>query len=540
MSIGTSWAAAKERVVRVGVYDNAPKIFISPAGKPEGIFIDLITFIAERERWTIQYIPGTWKEGLDRLATGEIDLMPDVAYTAEREKRFSFHKVPALSSWDQLYGRKESGIQSVLDLSGKKIVVLEGSVQEAEFKRMVESFGLPMTLIRVADYKQGFAMVSRGEGDAVVTNKFYGALHARNYGLEDTAIVFNPSALYFAAPKGKHEDLLAAIDKHLTPLKQDPQSAYYRALKRWTAEEVRFKLPLWVQAVGLVLGVVLLMSVVGRVTLKRQVDARTQELRRINAEMEQRIVERTAELAAAMEKAQAADRLKSAFLATMSHELRTPLNSIIGFTGIILGGHVGPLNEEQRKQLGMVRSSSLHLLALINDVLDLSKIEAGQLTLAEEDVELPGVIEKVRQTIQPLAQGKGLTLETRIAPDIGTIRADRRRLEQILLNLLNNAVKFTEKGSITVVCAQDERDVIFQVIDTGIGIREEDQETVFLPFRQIDSGISRRYEGTGLGLSITKRLVELMGGKIWVTSRLGAGSTFAFSLPRGKTNAKNG
>lgn len=302
-------------------------------------------------------------------------------------------------------------------------------------------------------------------------------------------------------------------------------------MTRWTGEKIALQYPAWLKTLGLIAGVMLLMSLVGGVLLKVQVNARTLELRQINQEMEQRIKLRTAELADAMEKAQAADRIKSAFLATMSHELRTPLNSIIGFTGIILQGIVGPLNDEQKKQLNMVRGSAQHLLSLINDVLDISKIEAGQLQIAHEDYNLRQTIEKAVGSARPLADKKGLELACSISPEIGNITGDRRRVEQILLNLISNAIKFTEKGSVKIECEPEDGKVNIRVIDTGIGIRTEDTETIFKAFRQIDSGITRKYEGTGLGLSICKRLVELMGGKIWVTSVLGSGSTFGFNLP---------
>ena len=308
----------------------------------------------------------------------------------------------------------------------------------------------------------------------------------------------------------------------------------YKSIKRWTSEETAFKFPLWVKMLGLIAGVILLMSLAGGVLLKLQVNSRTKELKKSNEEMEERIKQRTAELAEAMEKAQAADRIKSAFLATMSHELRTPLNSIMGFTGIILRERVGPLNEEQKKQLKMVRNSSQHLLALINDVLDISKIEAGQLQLTSEDVDLPQIIEKTVQTVRPLAEKKGLELEIGISPDAGIITCDSRRIEQVLLNLLSNAIKFTEKGSVKVLCESGKNGIGVQVIDTGIGIRGEDIETVFQTFRQVNTGLNRTHEGTGLGLSISKRLVELMGGELRVTSVWGSGSTFSFSLPRNR------
>ena len=232
------------------------------------------------------------------------------------------------------------------------------------------------------------------------------------------------------------------------------------------------------------------------------------------------------------EQAQEADRLKSAFLASMSHELRTPLNSIIGFTGILLQGLVGSFNEEQTKQLRMVQSSASHLLELINDVLDISKIEAGQLVTTSEKFDLSQLLEKVVQTVTPLASKKDLNLLLEIETGIGQITSDRRRVEQILLNLINNAIKFTEKGEVRIICRSKKQWIETSVVDTGIGIKEDDQKYLFKPFQQVNTGLSRLYEGTGLGLAICKRLVEKLGGTIGVRSEWGKGSTFMFTLPK--------
>lgn len=265
-------------------------------------------------------------------------------------------------------------------------------------------------------------------------------------------------------------------------------------------------------------------------------------LRELNESLELKVIERTTELQAALVRAEAADRLKSAFLATMSHELRTPLNSIIGFTGILLQGLAGALNAEQSKQLGMVRSSARHLLELINDVLDLSKIEAGQLEVRAVRFDLRSSIERVTATVKPMADTKGLTLTAIVSPAVGAMESDQRRVEQILLNLLNNAIKFTDHGSVTLTAellhgfqptpeSAPQAAVKVCVSDTGIGIKPGDLGALFQPFRQIDNGLTRVHEGTGLGLAICRRLTKLLGGDISAASEFSKGSAFTVILP---------
>jgi PAS domain S-box-containing protein len=807
---GITSVKAEDRVVRIGVYENAPKVFTSESGKPSGIFIDIIEDIAKSEGWKLQYVSGTWTEGLDRLARGEIDLMPDVAYTAEREKMYTFNKVPVLSSWSQVYARKSNNIQSILDLNGKKLLVLENSIQQETFDRLSYTFGLSINIIPVPDLKTMFEMVAKGKADAAITNRFYGLMHAKQYGLVDTAVIFDPTILFFAAPKNDPKHLLDTIDSHVSAMKKDSQSVYYASLKQWTTEEVHFKLPAWLELLGLIVGIVLLMSIAGSFILKHQINMRTRELqaaqqrfmdiveflpdatfvidqdkkiiawnhacetmtgvkkesllgqsnyayaepffgerrpilidlldqpmpemeaiykyvlresdrlyaesfiphfkagqgahlwgvalplydkdgrrcgaietirdvteqrhmeealrssereyrelvmlansiilrwsrdgritflnefgqrffgyteteiigkhvigtivpenesmgrdlhplieeicadphkferninenirrngervwidwtnklvfdeqgqikeilsiglditdrkkaeeqvRRLNDDLrrhsevlEQRVEERTAELVIAKDRAESADRIKSAFLATMSHELRTPLNSIIGFTGIMLQGLAGPLNEEQHKQMTMVQTSSRHLLSLINDVLDISKIEAGQLDLSPAPFDLRPSIEKIVKLVSPLAEQKGIYLQIDIPDIVEMITTDQHRLEQVILNLLNNAIKFTEKGRVSISCRFDYDQCLLSVSDTGIGMRPEDIPNLFQPFHQIDSGLTRKHEGTGLGLSICKKLMDMMGGSIDVESKWGKGSTFTVYIPK--------
>jgi PAS domain S-box-containing protein len=255
------------------------------------------------------------------------------------------------------------------------------------------------------------------------------------------------------------------------------------------------------------------------------------ELKLHRDHLEELVKLRTAQLELEKEHALSADRMKSAFLATMSHELRTPLNSIIGFTGILMQERPGPLNAEQKKQLGMAQNSARHLLSLINDVLDISKIEADQLKVRYEEFNLPEIIFDVVESSNPQAQKKNLQINVCIAPDVNNIKSDKLRVHQILLNLVNNAVKFTESGTVKIDAFLKNQSVLVNVTDTGIGIEKNKIDLLFKPFSQVDTGLTRKHEGTGLGLSICKKLLTLLNGTIEVESEYGVGSTFSISLP---------
>ncbi len=231
-----------------------------------------------------------------------------------------------------------------------------------------------------------------------------------------------------------------------------------------------------------------------------------------------------------------ANKHKSAFLASMSHELRTPLNAIIGFSEVLLARLFGELNEKQDDYLKDIHTSGKHLLNLINDVLDLSKVEAGRMDLEPSTFDLPAALSDAMTLIRERAMKHGIELGLHVAPELGAIVADERKFKQILLNLLSNAVKFTpDGGRVDVRAVRAENAVQVSVSDTGIGIAPQDQEAVFEEFRQVGTDYTSKAEGTGLGLALTRRFVELHGGRIWLTSELGRGSTFCFTIPERKT-----
>jgi signal transduction histidine kinase/DNA-binding response OmpR family regulator len=271
-----------------------------------------------------------------------------------------------------------------------------------------------------------------------------------------------------------------------------------------------------------------------------QIQQREGALQEVHRELEQRVQARTAQLAAANKElelknreVERATRLKSRFLASMSHELRTPLNAIVGFSDLLAEQTAGALNDKQKRFVNHIKQGSAHLLQLINDILDLSKMEAGQLELRSERFQINDALPEVLSTIRPLAMAKQITVQNTLEADLA-VYADRVRFKQILYNLLSNAVKFTPKeGRITLECVEQGDFISTSVTDTGIGIRAEDQGVIFEEFRQVEGGKDATQEGTGLGLAITKRLVEQQGGKISLTSEIGKGSRFTFTLPVG-------
>ena len=281
-----------------------------------------------------------------------------------------------------------------------------------------------------------------------------------------------------------------------------------------------------------------IVSVLHDLTEQAENERLYEELKTFSSQLEERIQAATADLAEQNTRLQwqsreleKANRLKSEFLASMSHELRTPINALIGYASLMLDRIYGDLTPRQEEGLNRIQSAAQHLLALINDILDLAKIEAGRMPLHLDDVTLADIMTEISQQIEPMVKKKQLTLSVELPSSDLKLHTDRTKVKQILLNLLSNAVKFTHHGGLWVTVSRDEEDLRFDVRDTGIGIREADLESIWEDFRQVDQSRTREFGGTGLGLSITRKLVDALGGHVFAESIYGKGSTFTVILP---------
>jgi len=713
--------------VRVGVYQNKPKVFIDENGKADGFYIDLLEHIAKSEDWNLQYIPGTWSQCLDRLEKGQIDLLPDIAFSEDRTLRFDFNHKTVLSNWAVVYTLKGSEIESFRDLKGKKIAFMKEDITIEQFASEIKPYGIEFAAVEANDYPGVLKLIVQGKADAGLVNHLFGVRNEKQYNITRSPIICCPRELRFAAPKNKNSHLLKIIDQYLTQFKNDEQSVYYQAITHWIEGKPPWKFPGWILRVLFITSGLVLLFMVIAVIFRFQVKTKTTEVLAVNQKLQKEMVEhkktaavlqkneerlrlstelanvavweydfttnsmsrsknhdqlyglewqtkwdittflntthpedrevsnaiiqkstaakgpdqytfdfrviypdqsihwlmvtgqvverdlegqgtmvrgcliditerkqameeisilneeqmalalenaqlyeKTLEYASSLEdrikertkaleenqkalmnvvedlnektetlkaanvKLKELDQLKNIFLASMSHELRTPLNSIIGFTGILLMGLTGELTNEQKKQLGMVKNSAHHLLGLINDILDISKVEAGMMVPVPEKFSLDDLIKETMASVLVTAQDKCLELTYKGLPDL-ILFSDQKRIRQIILNLLSNAIKFTEQGSIhlNVQSSNSSPNPLIQicVTDTGIGIKKEDINRLFFPFQQVDAALTKKFEGTGLGLYLSKKLANLLGGDITVKSEYGNGSEFMVELP---------
>ncbi len=463
--------------------------------------------------------------------------MVDVAYSDKRALLFDFNSVEVLNNWGILYVQSGSSIDSIDDLEGKNVATMKGSIHtdgDNGIKSLTAQWNVKCNFIELPDYTSVLEYVDSGQADVGVVNRIFGLTHEEDYSIQRTSIMFNPSRLLFAFPKNAslNPTLISKIDENLLEMRKDTDSIYYQVIDRYIYGHTAGEIPIWVLPLLVIAFGLVTVLFSSSFVLRRMVASKTIDLREARDNLEIKVDERTSELSIVNERLKGLDQLKSMFIANMSHELRTPLTSIIGFTKIVLKGWAGDINEEQDKQLSIVLKSANLLLALINDIIDISKIETGKIAIKIEEFDYKDLIESLITTFELKAQKKGLKLSLEL-PDELKIKTDKKRITQILNNLISNAIKFTDKGVVSIKVILEDDIVSVKVKDSGIGIKKEDIEKLFKPFTRVVSSKEYR-EGTGLGLHLSKKLAERLGGSIELESEYGKGSTFTFTLDLSK------
>jgi PAS domain S-box-containing protein len=797
--------------VRVGIYQNSPKVFLNDEGKPQGIFIDIIEEIARNEQWELQYVFGTWTDNLKYLDNSEIDILLDVSYSHERAERFTLSKIFVIDDWLEVFTLKELPIKSVFDLEGKRVSVVESSIQHDYMQHDVkELFNLNYILIAYSDYPTAIQSLKNGNTDVFVASRFFYFSDLRDKDVWPTSIILRPAEVYFAFPKNGDKDLMAAIDRNMIKMKNNPRSVYYRSINNWLGVYSKYTIPdylKWLLAIAIaLLFVLILFTYLLRLRVKAKTNDLTeknQELEALNNQLQALLLEHklsqdelmkfqfmvenarqevylitfkgklvyvnkavgnslgytyqeminggvnlfdpsygstyhehfstlkkqelpafetnhftkdgrklikkvktfylrignqeyicgfaeditelkkaekalldsqqlfktlaqmapvgifrtradgyttyvnprwceisgisfvqalgdgwinavhpddrdlvinnwkvlsgqgvkseaeyrflkpngditwvlgdaipnivdgeiseyigtitditerknvelllkekadeieaqneeyrrlNIELQKAKLKAEESDRLKTSFLANMSHEIRTPMNAICGFSKLL--SHYNVDDQKRDSYIDIINSNAQQLLGIINDIVDISKIESGLITLTQSKFSINIMLDDLMNTFAIVLDSKKIDLFCKKGlPDNSCqIVSDEIKLQQIITNLLSNSVKFTQKGYIEYGYELAGNNLVFFVRDTGIGIPSDAIDIIFERFRQVEDATMDSRKGTGLGLPISKAYVELLGGKMWVESEEGKGSTFSFTIPYSSTN----
>ncbi len=527
--------AGAGEVVKVGTYDNEPKVFMDTSGKPRGIFVDIINEVASREGWELQYVPGTWEENLKRLAAGEIDIMPDVAYSEERALKYEYSKEAVLSDWFQVFRHKDINVSSILDLEGKRVVVLKDSIQHEILHKILSGFMITCETVEVESYNDAFKMLNRREADAVISNRFIVKSKALQESLAKTGIVFFPTHLHYAAPKGRTA-VLASIDKHLARMKKQPGSAYFQAMERWLGDAPVKVLPDYVKYIGAAAAAIILLVAIMTVLLKFQVNRRTRELREKAGALEKTLEElqRTRREALRLEKLQALGQMASG----VAHDFNNILTPIIGYAEMLLKKK-DVFKDEKRatKYVRIIKRAGMDGAAIIKRMKEFYRMHEeacpemiSAVKIMMEVVELT----RPRWETQAAVRGVFIKMNTDLKP-VSPIHGTKHEVREVLMNLVFNAIDaMPEGGEITLGTASDNGLVVLSVGDTGEGMDKDTRDNCLRPFFS-----TKGKDGTGLGLAMAAGIAESHAGAIEIESEPGEGTTIFLKFPAARTTGQH-
>ncbi|HPF17344.1 MAG TPA: ATP-binding protein [Thermotogota bacterium] len=530
--------------LKVGIYQNQPKIFLEEDQQPSGFWVEIMDAIAAQEGWTVEYVAGSWEECLHRLENGQIDVMPDVAFTEKRDELFLFSDESVYTSWSGIYTQEGEDIKSILDLDGKTIAVLKNSVNyegPEGLLSLVNAFDMHCTFVEKDDYLQVFEAVQKGQAHAGTASKDFAIRHLSDFQLINTPIIFQPSTLYFAFPlrSERAQAIKERVDFRISQFKANKDSVYYQSMERWFSvnpeDSSIFKWLFW----GLIIctGVIALL-VSGSLLLRSQVHLRTRELTEEIAErkkaqeelsqhekqLEETVAARTAALTHS-------NKELEMFAYITSHDLQEPLRMVTSYLQLIEKRFSQKLDDDGKEFIAFAVEGAKRMQTLINDLLKYSRVgtKAKEFTPVDCNQVLADTLNNLEVAIQE-SQGC-ITYDT-----LPTVTGDETQLRQLFQNLIGNALKFRGEKTpeIHIGVESSDRYWEFTVTDNGIGIDSKYFDRIFQVFQRLHG--RNEYSGNGIGLAVCKRIVERHGGEIKVESVSGASTTFTFTLAKEEQN----
>lgn len=528
----TSNAQQERQILRVGVYENYPKIFINEENQADGFFIDLLEYLLPKNKYSIEYLPVDWDEGIELLEKGKLDLLPDMILTRERENKFNLNRITVLENWASLYihTNDEPEYYTLQNIKDIDIAALEGDNNLTALKKQLGKDTTSIHFLTYPSYKEVFRAVERQEVKLGLVNYYYGLMNDGYFEVQRLPLVINPATVHFAAPNGQHIQLLNSFDRKLCQLKDRKDSVYYALIEKWLDPSQLFRFPRWL---SLLLSTLVVLSLFSILTLAisqyRLKESRT-HLRRTNRELEAEIRKKTeAEEALRLRNEELANtnRTLDEFVYRVSHNLRAPLTSILGLIAVIQLEFQD--SADALKQYIEKMETSIHKLdETIREIIDYSR--NSRMEVICEEIDLQAMIQEIFESMAYLNADANIQLKTKIqaeAPFLG----DTRRIYSVLQNLISNAKKyynpFTEEHWISLEAQITTDEVQIWVKDNGMGIPEDQQSSIFNMFYRG----SAQGSGAGLGLYIVRQTLERLNGTITVRSEKGDGSCFYLSLP---------
>ncbi len=535
---------AQEKI-KVGVYQKVPLIFSNEKGAVKGFFVDILEYVAKKEGWTIEYHLDSWAQCLQRLQSGELDLLGGIAYSPERAKLFDYTYQSVQTEWGQVYSHTKYGVESILDLKFKKIAVLQGDIHFINLKQMLNSFGFAVRFIEAFEYETVMELVEVGRCHAGVVSYLYGLQHENDYQVYKSPVIFSPQRLYFAVPRGKNSWLLHALDNHLHEMKRDNNSIYYQAVQKWLVAGDHWVFPKWLMWMMAGFGGLLVIFLTTSLVLRNRVKARTSELTEKNIELMNMIEQRKKaeierfKLEAQLQRAQKMEAIGT-LAGGVAHDLNNILSGLVSYPELLLMEL--PDDSPLRKPILTIQKSGENAASVVNDLL----------TLARRGVAVTEVL-NLNRIISDYLNSAGfeklkldhshVQVEMHLEKNLLNIVGSPIHLTKTVMNLVANAVESMLGGGKIIIKTEnsyidqpvrgydtiEEGDyVVFSVSDGGVGISSEDIDRIFEPF--YTKKVMGR-SGTGLGMAVVWGTVKDHNGYIDVRSTENRGTTFTLYFP---------